>query len=111
MLDTVLDQLYREKEFSAFAQAFIRRTYDDSKLRELIFRIFQVSEGFAEPEQWIRRSVIRSTDTPEQVMARSWAVDFLTIIRNNAREAMAYLEQEIPIYEAVPAEDKDRRLR
>ena len=109
VLDTVLDQLYREKEFSAFAQAFIRRTYDDSKLRELIFRIFQVSEGFAEPEQWIRRSVIRSTDTPEQVMARSWAVDFLTIIRNNAREAMAYLEQEIPIYEAVPAEDKDRR--
>ncbi len=94
VMDTVLDRLYREEDFAAFARAFIRRTYDDSGLRDLIRKIYRVSEGFAEPEKWIERHRIRKTDTPEQVLERDWAVEMLQIIRRSARSAVSCLERE-----------------
>ncbi len=100
VLDDVLDRLYREPEFAAFAKAFIRRSYDDSRLRELILRVYRVSEGFADPEDWIERNTIRKDQSPEEILQMPWAVAYFGELQREAEAASKYVEAEIRRYEA-----------
>ena len=107
VMDGVLERLYRDPEFAVFAQAFFRKTREDTTLRNLIRKVHQVSQGFADPEGWLKRC----RPDPENLLAAAlsgpWAEGLLREVKNNARSIEGFLTAEIAVYAAET--DSDRK--
>ncbi len=84
ILEEVLSDLYRDKEFAGIAQVFIRKAYDDSLLKNLILQIYRVSEGFADQDAWISRSVVLGTEDAGEIKKKCWARGYTDLVRRFA---------------------------
>ncbi len=93
VLDKVLDDLYQDPEFYRFAQVFIRKTYNDADLRDLIFRVNRVADGFADPDAWLAQSEF-SDDPVQDMLSRPWVDKYMSYVRQYALSEGEYFAEQ-----------------
>ena len=97
ILDSVMEQLYKDTVFREFARAFTKRGYQDDVLRDVIMKVYLTADAFADPEKWL-----------ESTASSVWEKAYLREVRKLARQAKQELEQAVEPFrrEAAPERRK-----
>ncbi|MBQ1327963.1 MAG: UvrD-helicase domain-containing protein [Eubacterium sp.] len=74
ILDETMDELYRnDEEVRKVVAAFLKRGIDDSDFKEVILKISGISDGFADPDKWLKECEILPEElTDEDINQLPW---------------------------------------
>lgn len=74
ILDETMDELYAEdEEVRKVVSAFLKRGIDDSDFKEVILKISSISDGFADPDKWLKECEILPEElTDEDINQLPW---------------------------------------
>ena len=108
VMDSVLERLYRDPEFAGFAQAFFRNTRKDDMLRDLIKKLHKVSQGFADPEDWLGKCCPDPENLLASALSGPWAVALLKEMKQIAKTMEDLLVTEISVYEKEADPDRQK---
>ena len=112
MMDSVLDELYRDPEFAGCVSIFVKDAYDDSLLRDILMQLFRTAENFADPEEWLNRNTLvgcmQETGVDEASeqqllscgLGQVWAVRYLEEVQRIAAYLVERLRKARDFYAA-----------
>ncbi len=91
VLEKVLDDYYRDNEvFGELSQFLIQKNINDSDLKKLILRIFNVADSFADYEAWFEKAR-GDYDNPEDVLKENWVIEYRKYINQLAEDYYNHL--------------------
>ncbi|MCR5214235.1 MAG: UvrD-helicase domain-containing protein [Eubacterium sp.] len=102
VLDEVLDKYYKDDEtFGKLTQFLVKKNIDDTDLKKLILKIFNVADSFADYDEWF--SLAREEhEKPEHVMKEKWVNAYLEYMKTlafdyaeNQRRVKDYFDNDI----------------
>ncbi len=101
ILDETMDQLYKDdEEVRKVVAAFLKRGIDDSDFKEVILNINRISDGFADPDKWLKEcETLPEVLTDEDINQLPWVKKHVEDIKKRIecfikeyKEAIDYLE-------------------
>lgn len=110
VLDEMFEEKYKDRAFISLLDIFCKDK-DDTALRELILKIYNIAVSYPIPEEWLsnaKKSL--NIQNREEFDKLIWVYEYINMVKGKLQDALNYVENAADICDIPGGPDKNREV-